>query len=159
MEEVKEFRNSRKEKFTLEEVRERIIKIMKKNPSDKFALWVGTDSQSIKKKRLYVTAIVLYQIGHGGNIFYRKNWRPKDFNIVQQIYQETQRSLDIIQVFEDLETMKQIDAMEVHIDAGKNGRSRDAIEACIGYVTGMGFIPRIKPDAPCASYTADRYTK
>jgi len=46
----------------------------------------------------------------------------------------------------------------VHLDVGKNGPTRDLIEAVVGMVKGFGFDAVIKPDSFGAFVLADRHT-
>jgi len=47
--------------------------------------------------------------------------------------------------------------VEVHIDVGQNGPTREVIKELVGLVKSSGFEARIKPDAYVASTVADKY--
>ncbi|MGI6575851.1 MAG: ribonuclease H-like YkuK family protein [bacterium] len=49
--------------------------------------------------------------------------------------------------------------VEVHLDVGKEGETKEMIREIVGMVTGSGFNARIKPESYGASTVADRYTK
>ncbi|RYD04208.1 hypothetical protein N752_15295 [Desulforamulus aquiferis] len=49
--------------------------------------------------------------------------------------------------------------VEIHIDVGRQGETKDLIREVVGMVTGSGFQAKIKPDSFAASSVADRYTK
>jgi predicted RNase H-related nuclease YkuK (DUF458 family) len=49
--------------------------------------------------------------------------------------------------------------LEIHLDIGPDGETRDLIREIVGMVMGSGFNAKIKPDAYAASSVADRYTK
>ncbi|MFZ5899548.1 MAG: ribonuclease H-like YkuK family protein, partial [Bacillota bacterium] len=49
--------------------------------------------------------------------------------------------------------------VEIHIDVGSHGDTKDLIREVVGMVTGSGFNAKIKPDAYGASSVADRHTK
>jgi predicted RNase H-related nuclease YkuK (DUF458 family) len=49
--------------------------------------------------------------------------------------------------------------VEVHIDVGAQGETRDLIKEVVGMVVGSGFQAKIKPDAYGASSVADKHTK
>ena len=49
--------------------------------------------------------------------------------------------------------------IEIHLDVGTQGRSKEIIREVVGMVTGSGFDARIKPDSYGASTVADKFTK
>ncbi len=49
--------------------------------------------------------------------------------------------------------------VEIHLDVGENGQTRDLIREVVGMVVGSGFDARIKPDSYGAMTVADKYTK
>ncbi len=49
--------------------------------------------------------------------------------------------------------------VEIHLDVGENGPTKDLIKEVVGMVVGSGFAAKIKPDSYGASTVADRYTK
>ena len=49
--------------------------------------------------------------------------------------------------------------IEIHLDVGENGRTKELIRDIIGMITGTGFEARIKPDAYGASKVADKHTR
>ena len=49
--------------------------------------------------------------------------------------------------------------LEIHLDVGEKGQTKDLIREVVGMVVGSGFDARIKPDSFGASKVADKYTK
>ncbi|HHX50219.1 MAG TPA: hypothetical protein GX711_02130, partial [Clostridia bacterium] len=49
--------------------------------------------------------------------------------------------------------------VEIHLDIGPNGSTKELIREIVGMVVGNGFEAKIKPDSPGASKVADKYTK
>ncbi|RCK10877.1 antirepressor AbbA [Bacillus licheniformis] len=49
--------------------------------------------------------------------------------------------------------------LEVHLDIGKKGMTKDLIQEMTGRITSMGICAKIKPDSYTASSYANRYTK
>jgi predicted RNase H-related nuclease YkuK (DUF458 family) len=49
--------------------------------------------------------------------------------------------------------------IEIHLDIGKQGRTKEIIREVVGMVVGSGFGARIKPESYGAFKVADRYTK
>lgn len=79
----------------------------------------------------------------------------------QKIFYETSLSLHLAsQLEEELRhngyaTLN----VEIHVDVGTRGDTRDLIREIVGMVTGSGFNAKIKPDSFGASKVADRHTK
>ena len=48
--------------------------------------------------------------------------------------------------------------LEIHIDVGRVGETRDMIKEVVGMVTGNGFTAKTKPDSYGASKVADKHT-
>ena len=48
--------------------------------------------------------------------------------------------------------------LEIHVDVGEHGDTREMIKEIVGMVTGNGFVAKTKPDAYAASYVADKHT-
>jgi hypothetical protein len=49
--------------------------------------------------------------------------------------------------------------LEIHLDIGPQGPTKELIKEMVNRVSGMGFDIKIKPFATAASSLADRYTK
>ncbi|HBG22336.1 MAG TPA: hypothetical protein DDW83_03655, partial [Peptococcaceae bacterium] len=49
--------------------------------------------------------------------------------------------------------------LEIHLDIGQNGKTKEMIRDIVGMITGSGFDAKIKPDSCGASTVADKYTK
>lgn len=48
--------------------------------------------------------------------------------------------------------------LEIHIDVGNVGKTREMIREVVGMVVGSGFTAKTKPDSWAASSVADKYT-
>lgn len=49
--------------------------------------------------------------------------------------------------------------VEIHLDVGENGDTKDIVREVVGMVTGSGYAAVTKPDAYGASKVADRHSK
>ncbi len=134
-------------------------------PSSFYRLVIGTDSQSRKVNGRsevdYVTAVVVHRIGKGARYFWKKQKRQeKKFVLRDKIYTETLMSLNVAQEIVP-EIRKQISPkkydLEIHIDVGPLGPTRDMIREVVGMVAGNGFTARTKPEAWGASTVADKH--
>ena len=154
-----EFKNTVGEKFTLENV----VKTINEAASfgkDTFNLYIGCDSQVHGRSITYVTAIVLSKNGKGSRIFYATEKIKITLDMSVRLFNEVTKSMEIIKEIEDSPLYKDIrDNMEVHIDVGNNGKSKNVMSAVIGYVRGMGYKYKVKPDSWCATHVADKFVR
>jgi predicted RNase H-related nuclease YkuK (DUF458 family) len=147
--------------LSLEEIAQEIIKYIQSYPQDKYQLVVGTDSEGNGKIQ-FVTAIVIYRQGKGGRYFYRKFVKEKTLVLRQKIYEEVQASLETgnalingLQKYWQATTPRL--PLEIHIDIGENGPTKDLIKEITGMVLGMGYQAKIKPYSFGASMVADKH--
>lgn len=163
------FRSTTHGELTETEVISYVRSFLEKNPEAKYSLVIGTDSQekieSIKGKRIVhlVTAIVVHRKGFGGKYFWRKASIPNIVTLRQKIYAETIASLELATSFvpklkQSLNGNSPHYDLEIHVDVGNHGDSRDMIKEVVGMVNGNGFVAKTKPDAYGASYVADKHT-
>lgn len=149
-----------KGRMNLSQVIRDLLSYMKTNPGNKFTLIIGTDSQ-LREKVCYVTAIVILCRGKGGRFYYTKEYEQAGLSLKERIFYETSRSLRVAaQVTEELAKNGIADLnIEIHLDIGEYGRTKDIIREAVGMVTGSGFGAKIKPDSYGAFKVADKYTK
>lgn len=152
-----------------------IIKIkefLEESPDSEYSLVIGTDSHeknnvskssnSTKEINL-VTAILIHRKGFGGKYFWRRQDKKNIHSLREKIYAETLTSLTFASVFVPL-FKKHLNGkslnynLEIHVDVGEHGDTRNMIKEVVGMVTGNGFVAKTKPDAYAASYVADKHT-
>lgn len=134
-------------------------------PSSFYSLVIGTDSQARSVNGTseidYVTAIIVYRRGKGARYFWKKIKKPLTPSLRDKIYTETLMSLEVAQTVVP-EIRKQITPskydLEIHIDVGPLGPTREMIREVVGMVSGNGFVAKTKPDAWGASSVADKHT-
>lgn len=154
------FYSPTKGKLDLDEMAKDIIAYLKSEPESTYQLIVGTDSEGNGKVE-FVTAIVIYRKGKGGRYFWQKFYKDHLFSLSKKIYEEvtfsiqaTQKLLSKLKEYWPKENFE--GALEIHIDIGENGPTRALIQEVVGMVKGMGFNPKIKPEAYGASVVADK---
>lgn len=131
-----------------------------------YNLMVGTDSQNFDKTRM-VTVIALHNVGHGGIFFYDAEYIFRIPQVNRKIMEETSRSLNTAQLLiSELESFLEDGfdytnyvKLEIHVDAGNNGASKQVIPEIIGWVKSCGFEVSVKPDSYAASSIANKYSK
>lgn len=135
------------------------------DPSGFYSLIIGSDSQAKrtdeKDEINFVTAIVVYRKGRGARYYFRKTKQLKKPILRDKIYTETLLSLDVAQKIVPEIRAKISPAkydLEIHIDVGPLGPTRDMIKEVVGMVNGNGFVAKTKPNSWGASCVADKHT-
>lgn len=160
------FTNPSLGKLNIDQVVKEIVNYLHNEPDNRYRLVIGTDSQERhingRKQTNFVTAIVVHRIGRGGRYFW-KNGTQKSINTLRQkIYTETLLSIEAAQKVVPLIRSKLNGytnwELEIHIDVGQVGETRDMIKEVVGMVTGNGYTAKTKPEAFGASTIADKHT-
>jgi predicted RNase H-related nuclease YkuK (DUF458 family) len=152
-------------KLTLSKLVNEISRFMKEEPDGAYRLIIGSDSQikreEGKKVCDFVTAIVVHREGMGARYFWNREKAMRAPTLREKIYTETMRSLDTAQTL--LPLFGQVVSptkyeLEIHIDVGQVGETREMIREVVGMVTGSGFTAKTKPNSWAASTVADKHT-
>lgn len=153
------FHSPTKGKLMFEEVILEIADFIERYPKDKYKIIIGTDSNSFNIPE-FVSVIIVYRFGKGGIYFWKKEKRDKIYTMRDRIYTETFLSIELAQ-----KCLKEFGVdffskfdIEIHIDVGEKGKTREMIREVVGMVRGTGFYPQIKPNSYAASTIADKYT-
>lgn len=150
-------------KINLEELIGEIKNYVNEKPDAEYQITIGTDSPGTTKP-VFTTAVTVLRIGNGGRYFWTKS---KEFNcptLRERIYKETMQSITLTQEMKSRlkkefgENFFWPDKLNIHIDVGKKGPTKDLVDGIVGMVKGYGFEAIIKPYAFCASVVADRHT-
>lgn len=147
-------------RMTLDQVFENIISYIEEEPEYSYKLIIGTDSH-VKDDICFVTAIIIHRVGKGARYYYRRTYQRKIKNLRQKIFTETSLSLEVVDIIKsklDKTEYRDLD-LEVHVDIGENGNTRELIREVVGWVIGSGYRIKIKPEASGATKVADKYTK
>jgi len=156
-------------KLNILQVLNEIKVFLEEEPSAVYSLIIGTDSHeisgySLKNRKInLVTAILVHRKGYGGRYFWARKYASNIHSLREKIYAETLLSLEFTREFVPL-LQEKLDGkslsynLEIHIDVGEHGASREMIKEVVGMVTGNGFVAKTKPDAYGASYVADKHT-
>lgn len=154
------FENPRGRKFDLDQIVEYIREKFKKHPYEIFKIIIGTDSQKKSKSINFISVIVVYRLGKGGTYFIYRERLNNNIGLKQKIYKEAHMSLEIAQKIRGkLTILKENEILELHVDIGEQGQTREYIKELVKYIEGEGFQTSIKPQSFAASKVADRHTK
>jgi len=118
---------------------------------------IGTDSQVKGKETEFATVIVFIRKGKGGFMYIHNETTVHKMSIKQRMLTEVSKSIDVAYALCRLFTLYGVD-MEVHADINTNPsfKSNDALKEAMGYIMGMGFAFRAKPDAFASSSCANK---
>lgn len=146
--------------LTLEEVAQEICNYVRVLHPGEYRIVIGSDSQS-STFTCFVTAVVIYTIGKGAQYFYCKHNHRLMSGLRHRIIYETSLSLDLAFRLQELLSAKGVQQtrLEIHLDIGTQGKTRELINEATGMVVGNGFVAKIKPEAFGAYTVANRYTK
>jgi predicted RNase H-related nuclease YkuK (DUF458 family) len=147
-------------RMTFDEVVESIVGEMRGSSRDRFELLIGTDSSTTLERLDLVSAIVLHRVGRGGRYFWARRRERKPQSLRQQIWREAWLSFELAQhLIGRLTAMSFLRFnLEIHVDIGKNGKTKEMIDEVVGMIIANGFSVRIKPPAYAASSVADKHT-
>ncbi|MFT3933222.1 MAG: ribonuclease H-like YkuK family protein [Chitinophagaceae bacterium] len=118
---------------------------------------IGTDSQVKGSDTEFATVIVFLREGHGGFMFIHNEKTKTKFSIKERMLVEVAKSIEIAYELCPLFTKYDVD-MEVHADINTNPhfKSNDALKEAMGYILGMGFAFKAKPEAFASSSCANK---
>jgi uncharacterized protein len=168
------FQNLQERNLTFEQVFERILRFMSRQPAGNYRLMVGTDSQVHPESTRFITGIVIQNEGKGAWACIRKTTVPRKMQqLHERISFETSLTEEVVALFNEEKKNAMIDivlphvykgatfAIEGHIDIGSGPRNktREFVNEMVARLESMGLEPKIKPDAFVASSYANRFTK
>ena len=123
----------------------------------KLKVCIGTDSQVKGQETEFATVIVFLREGHGGFMFIQNDRTRQQMTIKERMLMEVARSIEIAYELCNLFTLYNVD-MEVHADINTSPhfKSNDALKEAMGYILGMGFAFKAKPEAFASSSCANK---
>lgn len=122
---------------------------------------IGSDSQVYRNNTEYATVILFHRKGRGGFMFINtataQNRVERKRMLKERLLNESVRSIEIAYHLCELFDRHNVD-LEVHADINTNPRfkSNDSLSEAMGYILGMGFTFKAKPEAYAASYCANK---
>ncbi len=137
---------------------EELLEFIETEPKDTYSIIVGSDSDQGASETTYISAIVLYRHGKGGRFFWHRENRANFKTLRERIWHETTSSTDLASKLtaEFQARGNGFRDVEVHVDIGERGPTRELIKEICGFVTGVGFEVHIKPESFAACAVADR---
>jgi len=118
---------------------------------------IGSDSQIKGEIVEYASVIVFLREKKGGFMFVSTESKRQTIGIKERMITEVARSVQVAYSLCDLLDRHEIE-LEVHADINTDPEfpSNVALKEAMGYILGMGFIFKAKPDAFASSCCADK---
>ncbi len=131
--------------------------IRETNAGYKLKVCIGTDSQVKHGDTEFATVIVFLREKRGGFMFISNETTRQPYSIKERMLVEVAHSIEIAYELCDLFNKYDVD-MEVHADINTNPqfKSNEALREAMGYILGMGYAFKAKPDAFASSCCADK---
>ena len=157
--------------LNIEEIIIHIKNFLEEVPDAEYSLVIGSDSHEKAdpkkdngtKEINLVTAILIHRKGFGGKYFWRRQYQNNIHSLREKIYAETITSLTFASIFVPL-FKKHLNGkavnynLEIHVDVGEHGDTRNMIKEFVRMVTENCFIAKTKPHPYAASYVANKHT-
>ena len=123
----------------------------------KLKVCIGSDSQVRGGVIEYATVIVFLREKKGGFMFISNSKEHRAITLRERMITEVAKSVEIAYALCDLLDKYDV-ALEVHADINTDPsfQSNTALKEAMGYILGMGFVFKAKPDAFASSYCADK---
>ncbi len=131
--------------------------IRETNLGHKLKICIGSDSQVKNGVTEYATVIVFLREKKGGFMFILGDRSSQKMSIKERMIKEVAKSIEIAYHLCDLLDQYKLE-LEVHADINTDPhfKSNVALKEAMGYILGMGFVFKAKPDAFASSSCADK---
>ncbi len=139
----------------VEAVRQTLIK--EREAGHRLKVCIGTDSQVRGSVTEFATVIVFLREKKGGFMFIANYKSEQNMSIRERMILEVARSVEIAYALCNLLDEHKVE-LEVHADINTDPhfKSNTALTEAMGYILGMGFAFKAKPDAFASSACADK---
>jgi len=127
------------------------------NNGHKLKVCIGSDSQ-VKGKIAEFATVIVFLREHKGAFMCISNYKqPNHMSLKERMLIEVSKSIEIAYALCDLLDEYNVE-LEVHADINTDPsfKSNTALKEAMGYILGMGFVFKAKPDAFASSSCADK---
>jgi len=136
----------------------------------KFKVSIGTDSQKVSEFKYKFATVILIttyedlggvKVGRGGMMVYRTfyhEYKASDKEIInERMVFEVSKSIEVAYEISTLLDLYEV-KLEIHADINPNPihESNKALQQSVGYILGMGYDFKIKPESWASSSCADK---
>jgi predicted RNase H-related nuclease YkuK (DUF458 family) len=118
---------------------------------------IGSDSQVRGKTAEFATVIVFLRENRGGFMFIHNSKKQQHMSIKERMILEVAMSVEVAYNLCNLLDKYNVE-LEVHADINTDPefKSNTALKEAMGYILGMGFVFKAKPNAFASSSCADK---
>lgn len=133
------------------------VLMREKEAGHELKVCIGTDSQVKSRETEFATVIVFIRKGKGGFMYIHNETTNQRMTIRQRMLMEVGKSIEVAYALCNIFSRFSVD-MEVHADINTNPsfKSNDALKDAMGYIVGMGFAFKAKPEAFASSSCANK---
>lgn len=158
MEQVKQWRKLNGQRITVP-IAEEVSRVLmqEREAGHVLKVCIGADSQVKGRETEFATVIVFIRKGKGGFMYIHNETTRQRMSIKERMLTEVGKSIEVAYNLCNIFSRYGVD-MEVHADINTNPgfKSNDALKEAMGYITGMGFAFRAKPEAFASSSCANK---
>ena len=131
--------------------------VREKKMGHKLKVCIGSDSQVRNGVIEFATVIVFLREKKGGFMFISNSRETSKMGLRERMITEVAKSVEVAYSLCDLLDKHDV-ALEVHADINTDPhfQSNTALKEAMGYILGMGFVFKAKPDAFASSSCADK---
>ena len=163
-----------------EEALSQMVRFVGSDVRGSYEVIIGTDSEAQNGSADFVSAVIVHKKGKGGIYFWGRQKVENLHSLRQRIWQEALVSLSVaeklvgdfanIGLFDGSTSLtinpepfgaaqgRRVDLnLEIHVDIGPNGPTREMISEIVGMIRANGFKVATKPASWGASHVADRH--
>ncbi len=117
---------------------------------------IGTDSQVYQDEVEFGTAIVFRRVGKGAFMYVSKSREKDRYTVKERMLLEVAKSIEV--AYDVCSVLEYYDIpMEIHVDINTSPmyKSNEAMKEALGYIMGMGYDYKLKPDSYASSSAAN----
>ncbi|HPN71139.1 MAG TPA: ribonuclease H-like YkuK family protein [Saprospiraceae bacterium] len=131
--------------------------IREKEAGYRLKVCIGSDSQVYGENIEFATVIVFLREKRGGFMFISNYRITQKMTLKERMITEVSKSIEVAYALCDLLDQYEVE-LEVHADINTDPhfKSNTALKEAMGYILGMGFVFKAKPDAFASSRCADK---
>lgn len=148
--------NGQKIELPIKDAVEKAI-LREKAAGHRLKVCIGSDSQVRGKVVEFATVIVFLREKKGGFMFISNSREQAGMGLRERMIMEVAKSIEVAYSLCDLLDQHKVE-LEVHADINTDPhfQSNLALKEAMGYILGMGFVFKAKPDAFASSSCADK---
>ncbi len=130
--------------------------LQEKSLGNEIIICVGSDSQAYRAYVHYATAVMVVRKGKGAYAYFQREKVLQQLSIKERLLAEVYRSVEVAYAICGLLETHAVE-LEVHVDINTDThfKSNTALKEAMGYILGMGFTFKAKPEAFASSSCAD----